>query len=99
MDRNTKEVVIDKPLMDDNLRENEEAKAVIESLQDEDIFYNLTILVHSKEMVPTAMAMSMSKRHNVEYHAKISRFYGVEYVFGFLKSSYFKTLEWVDDKS
>ena len=90
-----KRIDIRVPLVNENLQENENSKEIIESLMDDSQQIDLCVHVHSKEMIATAIALSMSKRHNVEYYAEISDFPGNEYIHGYLLSGYFKHVEMV----
>lgn len=85
------------PLVDDSLSVYESAASVIESLRDEDKLYDVHIYVDAIDMVPTVVSMSMSKRHNVEYYAHVTKFPGCEYVLGYLKSGYFKEVELIEN--
>lgn len=78
------------PLVNENLEETGDAKGIIEQISDEDLLYDLHIHVTDVKMIPTALALSMSKRGNVDYYAHVSPFPGSEYVIGYLKSTYFK---------
>ena len=78
------------PLVDENLDETLDAKPVIEKISDEGMLYDLHIHITNAKMIPTALALSMSKRSNVDYYAHVSEFSGAEYIIGYLKSTYFK---------
>lgn len=81
------------PLVNEYLEENEEAKAVINSLSDETKQFDLHIYVTGFDMIPTAVAMSMSKRLNVEYFAHLRKIPGIEFLYGYLLSGYFKGVD------
>jgi hypothetical protein len=81
------------PLVDSYLTENASAKEFIEELLDEGKEFEVHVYVSALDMVPTALALSMSKRINVSYHAHVSQFPGCEYIIGYLKSGYFKEVE------
>lgn len=97
MDKERIQVPVTTPLMNEYLEEYPDAKRIIEMLHDEDSLYDLRLLIDNADMIPTAVGLALSKRHNVEYYAKISRFPGSDLVFGFLKSSYFKEVEFVEN--
>lgn len=83
------------PLVNENLEENENSKEVINDMMDESSEVHLHIHIHNLDMIPTAIALSMSKRHNVHYYATISDFPGREYIHGYLMSGYFEKVEMV----
>lgn len=90
-----KHIDITVPLVNENLEENENSKDVINAMLDESSEVHLHIHINSKEMVPTAIALSMSKRHNVRYYATIGDFPGREYIHGYLMSGYFEKVEMI----
>lgn len=88
-----KRIEVTMPLVNENLEETEYSKAVIEALMDDSQEIHLHIDISSFEMIPTAVAMSMSKRHNVKYYATIGDFPGREYIHGYLMSGYFEKVD------
>lgn len=86
-------VSIDKPLVDEYFNVLPEAEEVAKLLSDENLHYDLHITVSDKDMVPTALYMSMSKRINVDCHAHIKDFDGNYYLYSFLANSAFTSVE------
>ncbi len=78
--------------MDYNLEEVPGAREMADILANEDDKFDVHIYVNELPMVATAVGMSMSKRHNVEYYAHVSDFPGVEFLLGYLMSGYFKEI-------
>lgn len=68
----------------------EEYHNITSQLMDESNKYDLHLYLNDVSMFPTAVSLSMSKRVNIEYHAHLSRFPGYEYIYGFLKSGYWR---------
>jgi len=87
---------ISSPLVSWNLEELDAARETVKLLEDDSRLVELHVDVHSPEMIPTVLALSMSKRHNVTYHATLKTFRGWEYLYGYLLTSYFEKVE-VDD--
>ena len=96
MDNTRTQVEVTTPLMNEYLEEYPDAKRVIETLNDDSSFYDLRLLIDNSDMIPTAVGLALSKRHNVDYYAQVGSFPGAEFVFGFLKSSYFSEVEWIN---
>lgn len=96
MDTKRVQIDISTPLMNEYLEEYETASEVVEMMQDDTREYDLRLLIDKPDMIPTAIGLSLSKRHNVDYYASVKRFPGAELIYGFLKSSYYKEVEWID---
>jgi hypothetical protein len=76
--------------------ETKEARPVIEQLTDEAAEFDLHIYITSKEMIPTALVLAMSKRINVNCYAYISTdFEEFDYIAGFLKSGHYERVEFI----
>lgn len=87
MEKSTEQVHIMEPLVDENLSPLESASKVVSLLSDETKHFEVHVHVANKEMVPTAISFSLSKRLNVDLIAQISDFPGSHFVYSFLKSS------------
>lgn len=81
------------PLVDENFLPLPESEPFAKLLSDESLHYDFHIYVDSKEMIPTALYMSMSKRINVDCHAHIGTFDGNYYIYSFLSNSAFSSVE------
>lgn len=87
MEKKTEQLHIMEPLVGEDLTALDTAGAVAKKLSDEDTFFEVHIHVANKEMVPTAISFSLSKRINVDLIAKVGDFPGNHLVYSFLKSS------------
>lgn len=91
-----KSIDLRKPLYDNDLEyvaaRESYIKELAEELSNEEYNYDLHIHIDNVEMVPTALAFSMSKRHNVDCHAYIGDFEGNYAVYSFLADSSFMTV-------
>jgi hypothetical protein len=96
MEEKRQSVILRKPLFTNNLEQRigaeEKVKEITELFSKEDVMYDLHIHIDDIEMVPTALMMSLSKRHNVDCHAYIGSFPCNYAVYSFLAASTFTTV-------
>lgn len=85
-------IKVTKPLIDENFNQLPSANKVVDKISDESKEFDLFIDVDSIDMVYTALALSMSKRINVNCHARIGDFFGNHFVYSYLSGSFFETV-------
>lgn len=96
MEKPRKSIELRKPIYSRSLEYRSDYRDYIdklaEELSDESQQFDLHIHIDSEEMVPTALALSLSKRTNVDCHAYIGNFETNHVVYSFLSSSSFTTV-------
>lgn len=89
-----KKLLIDYPLVDEDLNPNPDGVEFSQELMDEMQKHEVSINVNSFDMVPTAVAFSLKSRINADFIVNLKKFPGSDFVYSFLKSSHIKEINY-----
>lgn len=86
----SEKIIINSPLVDENLNVLESADSFIKQTEDEFNTYDVIIEVSDLSMVPTAMFFSLRLRRNINFTVKLNDFPGANFIHSFLISGHIK---------